>query len=64
MFLCESICFSSSLQEGEHQYKFKVDDRWIHNPRERTVPDGMGGFNNVITVDKTDFEVKKRPLFV
>ncbi len=64
MFLCE-IIFFSYLQEGEHQYKFKVDYRWIHNPRERTVTDGMGGFNNVITVDKTDIEVKKpRQCFV
>lgn len=45
------------LPEGEHQYKFKVDDKWFHNQKEPTVPDGMGGLNNVIVVRKSDFEV-------
>ncbi len=45
------------LPEGEHQYKFKVDDQWVHNPKEKTVPDGMNGWNNVIAVKKSDFEV-------
>ena len=30
---------------------------WVHNARERMVPDGMGGYNNVIKVVKTDFQV-------
>lgn len=45
------------LPEGEHTYKFKVDDKWMHNPREKTVADGCGGFNNVITVRSSDYEV-------
>ncbi|XP_059089259.1 5'-AMP-activated protein kinase subunit beta-1-like isoform X2 [Tigriopus californicus] len=45
------------LPQGEHQYKFKVDDKWFHNQKEPTMPDGMGGLNNVIVVRKSDFEV-------
>lgn len=48
------------LPEGQHQYKFKVDREWIHNPKEKTVPDGMGGYNNVVTVRKSDFEASKK----
>jgi len=50
-------CIIIDLGEGVHQYKFKVDDQWVHNPREETVSDGMGGFNNVIKVEKSDFDV-------
>jgi 5'-AMP-activated protein kinase regulatory beta subunit len=50
-------CIIIDLPEGVHEYKFKVDDQWVHNPKERTVDDGLGGKNNVITVLKSDFEV-------
>ncbi|XP_068753327.1 5'-AMP-activated protein kinase subunit beta-2-like [Montipora capricornis] len=45
------------LPEGEHEYKFCVDGRWIHDPNAPTTNDNFGGRNNVINVQKSDFEV-------
>lgn len=45
------------LPEGEHEYKFNVDGRWIHDPNTETSNDNFGGRNNVVTVKKSDFEV-------
>lgn len=45
------------LPEGEHEYKFCVDGRWIHDPNAPTTNDNFGGRNNVINVKKSDFEV-------
>ncbi|XP_021963908.1 5'-AMP-activated protein kinase subunit beta-1 isoform X2 [Folsomia candida] len=45
------------LPEGEHQYKFLIDDEWKFNPSEPTIQTEDGTVNNIITVRKTDFEV-------
>lgn len=40
-----------TLPEGTHQYKFVVDGKWTNDPKNpSTVPDGVGGKNNTITV--------------
>ena len=52
------------LEEGEHEYKFRVDGQWMHNPREKTVSDGMGGYNNIVTVRPSDHEVRITSSFV
>ncbi len=40
-----------TLPEGDHQYKFVVDGNWINDPSNNNkAPDGLGGFNNTITV--------------
>ncbi|XP_014774820.1 5'-AMP-activated protein kinase subunit beta-2 isoform X4 [Octopus bimaculoides] len=46
-----------NLPEGEHQYKFYVDGQWLHDQNEPTVPNSMGTLNNVVVVNKSDFEV-------
>ena len=53
-----SWCIIIDLPVGDHQYKFNVNGHWVHNPKEKLVDDGMGGFNNVVTVKLSDFEVK------
>jgi hypothetical protein len=35
----------------------QIDNQWMHNPRDRSVDDGLGGKNNVIVVRPSDFEV-------
>lgn len=45
------------IPEGDHQYKFKVDGQWQHNPGEPTVDNDVGSKNNVISVKKSDFLV-------
>ncbi|KAK3747751.1 hypothetical protein QZH41_000508 [Actinostola sp. cb2023] len=45
------------LPEGEHEYKFCVDGKWIHDPNLPTTNDNFGGRNNVISVRKTDMDV-------
>uniref|UniRef100_A0A8C5PYL6 5'-AMP-activated protein kinase subunit beta-1 n=1 Tax=Leptobrachium leishanense TaxID=445787 RepID=A0A8C5PYL6_9ANUR len=45
------------LPEGEHQYKFLVDGQWTHDPSEPVVTSQLGTINNVLQVQKTDFEV-------
>ncbi|KAK0079512.1 hypothetical protein PV325_001165 [Microctonus aethiopoides] len=45
------------LPEGEHQYKFCVDGEWRHDPGLRIVDNGSGAKNNLVSVNKSDFEV-------
>ncbi|XP_015905129.2 5'-AMP-activated protein kinase subunit beta-1 [Parasteatoda tepidariorum] len=45
------------IPEGDHQYKFKVDGQWQHNPSEPTVDNDVGSKNNTISVKKSDFLV-------
>ncbi|EDO33540.1 predicted protein [Nematostella vectensis] len=45
------------LPEGDHEYKFCVDGRWVHDPNGPTTNDNFGGRNNVISVRKTDMDV-------
>ena len=45
------------LKKFYFQYKFNVDGVWQHHPKEPTVNDGVGGFNNVIRVTEADAEV-------
>lgn len=45
------------VPEGDHQYKFKVDGQWHHNPNEPTVDNDVGSKNNVVTVKKSDYLV-------
>lgn len=45
------------LPEGEHQFKFFVDGTWIHDPNLPTTSDTFGGRNNVVAIQKSDFEV-------
>ncbi|GFR14285.1 5'-AMP-activated protein kinase subunit beta-1 [Trichonephila clavata] len=46
-----------NVPEGEHQYKFLVDGQWIHSSSQPTADNDMGTKNNVLTVQKSDFEV-------
>ncbi|PRD25713.1 UNVERIFIED_CONTAM: 5'-AMP-activated protein kinase subunit beta-1 [Trichonephila clavipes] len=46
-----------NVPEGDHQYKFLVDGQWIHSSSQPTVDNDMGTKNNVLTVQKSDFEV-------
>jgi 5'-AMP-activated protein kinase regulatory beta subunit len=45
------------LPEGRHEYKFFVDGQWLHDPKEECSDNGLGTFNNVVTVTKRDFDV-------
>ncbi|XP_070577410.1 5'-AMP-activated protein kinase subunit beta-2-like isoform X3 [Ptychodera flava] len=45
------------LAEGEHQYKFHVDGNWVHDHTVPTCVNEYGSYNNVIKVQKSDFEV-------
>ncbi|XP_034025321.1 5'-AMP-activated protein kinase subunit beta-1-like [Thalassophryne amazonica] len=45
------------LPEGEHQYKFCVDGQWLLDPTGGVVTSKTGTINNVIQVQRTDFEV-------
>jgi len=47
------------LPEGDHEFKFLVDGRWIHDPNLQTSNDTFGGRNNIVSVQNTDFEVFK-----
>ena len=38
------------LPPGTHQYKFIVDDEWMFNPDQPTVPDPYGAMNNMVDV--------------
>ena len=51
-----SSCFVTiiELPLGDHEYKFVVDGDWTHDPTQPTVDDGLGGKNNLITVNATD----------
>jgi 5'-AMP-activated protein kinase regulatory beta subunit len=45
------------LPEGRHEYKFFVDGQWLHDPNEECSDNGLGSYNNVVTVTKRDFDV-------
>ncbi|XP_068167399.1 5'-AMP-activated protein kinase subunit beta-1b [Antennarius striatus] len=45
------------LPEGEHQYKFCVDGQWTLDPTGAVMTAKTGAVNNVIQVNRTDFEV-------
>lgn len=44
------------LPEGEHEYKFYVDGEWLHNPDEPASNNGLGSYNNIVTVSKKHFD--------
>lgn len=45
------------LPEGEHEFKYLVDGKWVHDPNIPTTNDMFGGRNNVVSIKKSDFEV-------
>ncbi|GIX94304.1 5'-AMP-activated protein kinase subunit beta-1 [Caerostris extrusa] len=45
------------VPEGEHQYKFLVDGQWVHSSSQPTVNNDLGTKNNLLSVQKSDFEV-------
>ena len=45
------------LSEGRHEYKFFVDGQWLHDTNEECSDNGLGSYNNVVTVTKKDFDV-------
>lgn len=45
------------LPEGEYEYKFHVDGNWQHSTKQQTRNNKMGVTNNVVNVQKSDFEV-------
>jgi 1,4-alpha-glucan branching enzyme len=38
------------LQPGRYEYVYVVDGRWTPNPDAASLPDGLGGRNNVLVV--------------
>ena len=44
------------LPEGQHQYKYFIDGRWIHDPGEAMVSDNFGGLNNIMEVKRSDYD--------
>ena len=55
-FIWTPIHFSILFQ-GQYEYKFIVDGRWVCNPDEPMKDDEKGGKNNTISVKESDFEV-------
>ena len=51
-----SSCFVTiiELPLGNHEYKFVVDGKWLHDPTQPTTDDGIGGRNNKILVNSSD----------
>ena len=49
-----------NLPVGEHQYKFMVDDQWMHDANQPTVKNEIGTKNNVIKV----IEVSVLPILI
>jgi hypothetical protein len=42
---------SVPLKAGQYKYKFIVDGKWMTDPdNTERAPDGLGGFNSVLTV--------------
>merc|ERR1712226_441512 len=39
------------LEPGEHQYKYVVDGKWIHDEKKETKENEMGSKNNVIRIE-------------
>uniref|UniRef100_A0A914UX80 5'-AMP-activated protein kinase subunit beta-1 n=1 Tax=Plectus sambesii TaxID=2011161 RepID=A0A914UX80_9BILA len=46
-----------NLCEGRHEYKFLVDGKWMVDDNNAKTDNRMGTTNNVIAIDKADFEV-------
>lgn len=46
-----------NLPEGQHEFKYCVDGVWVCDNGQLKTDNGLGGENNVITIDKGDFEV-------
>ena len=44
------------LGEGDHEYKFLVDGQWITDPNAATIENNAGFKNNIIHVQKEDFD--------
>jgi len=44
------------LGEGDHEYKFLVDGQWITDPHAPTIENNAGFKNNIIHVQKEDFD--------
>jgi len=40
------------LEPGEHQYKYVVDGKWIHDDKKDTVENEVGSKNNVIRIEE------------
>ena len=40
------------LPVGEHQYKFVVDENWVHDINQPAVKNELGNMNNVIKVGR------------
>jgi len=45
-----------NLPVGEHQYKFLVDDEWLHDTNQPAVKNEIGSKNNVIKIHQEDFD--------
>lgn len=39
-----------TLPKGSYQYKFVVDDKWVHDPEKPAIENTYGTFNNIIEV--------------
>ncbi|XP_065901549.1 uncharacterized protein [Dysidea avara] len=48
------------LPEGEYQYKFIVDEEWVHDPQEESVYNNFGSRNNVLKITSKDFEASEK----
>jgi len=46
-----------NLPEGKHEFKFLVDGAWMCEPNGPKTDNAVGTQNNVLTIDKADFEV-------
>ena len=44
------------LGEGDHEYKFLVDGQWITDPNAATIENNAGFKNNIIHVQREDFD--------
>lgn len=40
------------LEPGEHQYKYVVDGKWMHDEKKDTIENEMGSKNNVIRIEE------------
>src|SRR3989344_4678374 len=38
------------LRRGRYEYKFLVDNRWVHNPELPVIDDGFSGKNNMLII--------------
>ncbi|EDV28589.1 uncharacterized protein TRIADDRAFT_16636, partial [Trichoplax adhaerens] len=45
------------IPEGEHQFKYFIDGNWRHDENQKVIPDPYGGVNNILNVQKSDFDL-------